>query len=330
MALHETEHDTGSRPAAGAAFSFADRLLEELRRRRIRLWVDGGRLHYDAPAHAIDDRILGLLRRHRDTLVQRLLHAEEPTAGPGTPGSQWLRPLKQTPHGTNTVVFVIPAAGSGPSTYRSWAEAAPEGLDVVCVHLPGREERFAEEPYTTVGPLADRIAHEVAGHLADSARPFVLFGHSAGGLIGYEVARRLDSARLKLLAVAASTPPSEAHTADLTDTELLDALRDWGGTPEEALSDSAVRTAVLPRLRADLAVVASCHRPWSEAARLAVPIVVFAGAEDESGTPEDCAAWSHWTTDGFRLHTVPGGHFFPAQQPARLLRTIAETVSGAG
>ncbi|WP_411084821.1 hypothetical protein, partial [Streptomyces sp. cmx-18-6] len=100
MVLHEAE-----RPG-GAAFSFADRLLEELRRRRIRLWADGERLHYDAPANTIDDRTLELLRRHRDILIQRLRQtAGAAVARPGGHDSRWLRPLKLNPHGTGTVVF---------------------------------------------------------------------------------------------------------------------------------------------------------------------------------------------------------------------------------
>ncbi|MFD0850907.1 phosphopantetheine-binding protein, partial [Actinomadura adrarensis] len=78
----------------------------------------------------------------------------------GTPeprrDGRWLKPLVS--HGGETLLYVIPAAGVGPSAFRDWAREVPEGLDVVVVHTPGRENRLGEAPYTEVGPLADRIA----------------------------------------------------------------------------------------------------------------------------------------------------------------------------
>lgn len=97
----------------------------------------------------------------------------------------WLIPLTES--GT-LLLYLLPAAGAGARTYRTWRDAAPNGLEVVAVQPPGREERFGEAPYTDVTPLADQVASQILG--ADD-RPFGLFGHSAGGVVAHEVAKRI-------------------------------------------------------------------------------------------------------------------------------------------
>ncbi len=305
--------------------SIVDGLLREAGRRGVRVSVEDGELRYQAEGGPVDERTVRLLERHRGQLIRRL-SADGPTAPlqPGTrPRSVWLRPLGRSAR-PEAVLYLIPAAGSGPRTYGSWAADVPERLEVHCLQPPGREERFEEPGFVDVDPLADRIAEEVLGDLGERDVPFALFGHSAGGLVAYHVARRIDDPRLRLVAVAATPPPDLAGAPqDATDEELLEALRAWGGTAEELIGDGEAMAAFLPRLRADLAVVTSAYRPWAESDRLDVPVIAYEGSTDESTLPGDLAAWARWTRREFAWHTIPGGHYFPVTASRQLLDGLA-------
>jgi medium-chain acyl-[acyl-carrier-protein] hydrolase len=81
-------------------------------------------------------------------------------------------------------------AGAGASLFRPWANTLADALVVVAVQLPGRENRFAETPYTRVEQAIDDLDAELDA-LLEGTSELTLFGHSLGAVLAYErVARR--------------------------------------------------------------------------------------------------------------------------------------------
>lgn len=223
---------------------------------------------------------------------------------------------------TGLLVFAFPAAGAGPTVFRKWLPHRPPGVELVAIHAPGREDRCFEDPISSVEPLADDIAAAIERY---GERPFVIFGHSAGALLGREVAWRLTrrSRPLRMFVAAGAAPdaPTGPSLADADDEVLIGAMRDWGGIPEHALQDEDMLDVLLPCLRADMAMADSCRteQPPTAEDRLDVPIIALSGAGDEAIHWPDCRRWSAWTNAASIVHQVPGGHFFPFEQPAAVL-----------
>jgi medium-chain acyl-[acyl-carrier-protein] hydrolase len=103
-----------------------------------------------------------------------------------TPVSPWLVRLKPR-SGARRRLLCVPYAGVGPSVYRRWAEALPADIEVGVVHLPGREGRLRETPFTRIEPLIDAASMALRPYLD---LPFAMFGHSMGALVAFELARR--------------------------------------------------------------------------------------------------------------------------------------------
>lgn len=78
---------------------------------------------------------------------------------------------------------------------------------------------------------------------------------------------------------------------------------------------------ILPCLRADMILSNSCRRDYPPTAddRLDIPIIALAGADDPAIHWPDCQRWRGWTDAASVAHLVPGGHFFPFEQPAAVL-----------
>ncbi|MFE9692987.1 thioesterase II family protein [Micromonospora sp. NPDC005806] len=219
----------------------------------------------------------------------------------------------------------LPYAGAGGGAFRPWAAGLAPDVELWTAQLPGRERRLAEPPVTTM----DELAAPLVDAVADQVRPpFAIFGHSMGGLLGYEVTRRLVAGggpAPARLVVSAALPPHRAagtgaaHTRD--DAGLTAWLRELGGVPDELVADPTLLGLILPTVRADLAVVASYRR--SVVPALPLPVDAVAAADDPLVDPDAVAGWAACTTVGFSLTVVPGGHLYLHDSPPPLHRLLA-------
>lgn len=221
-------------------------------------------------------------------------------------------------------LFCFPYAGGSATAFSPWSTHLPAWVDLVGVQLPGRGVRLAEPPFTDIEALLDALAPVIE---VEGQTPYAFFGHSLGGLLAFGLARQLRRRGAPLpvhLFVSASSAPHlrlampPLHLLD--DDALLNALRDYNGTPPEALAHRELMALLLPAIRADFALRASYrHR---EDAPLATPITVFAGARDPHVSPEQSDGWRECTTARCALHRLDGDHFFLHAHAASIANTI--------
>jgi len=209
-------------------------------------------------------------------------------------------------------VVAFPHAGGAASFYSTWAADVPPGVELAAVQYPGRADRLGEPALERMEALADEVAGSVLP-LAD--RPFVLFGHSMGALVAYEVALRLQrrvGAALAGLVVSGERGPALLAPGDRhrwSDERLWDEVRRLNGTDARMLEDRDLAALVLPRLRADYRLIET-YRPRL-AELLDCPVTSLVGDRDTEVTVEEAGAWRDATRSECRLHVFPGGdHFY--------------------
>ncbi|MGZ3459463.1 MAG: thioesterase domain-containing protein, partial [Archangium sp.] len=216
--------------------------------------------------------------------------------------SAWLAPVLPAPQ---MRLFCFHHAGGSSELFARWPERLPRDIEVRALQLPGRLSRAHEAACTDMEALLQALEGEIVPLLD---RPFALFGHSLGGVVAFELTRRLRRAghrqpsRLLLSAIAAPEP----------------------GRPVRHASDQELARAgawLSPLTQSDLSI----FRSWRfvTEAPLEVPITVLGGTEDLFATPQELVGWHHQTRGGFEVQLFPGGHFYPLTQEAELVALVA-------
>ncbi|MFD7663838.1 thioesterase II family protein [Streptomyces sp. NPDC059788] len=247
--------------------------------------------------------------------------------GPGGPGP-WFSYVTRRP-GPRRRLLCLAGAGSGPSEFVSWHAVLPPDTELWPVQLPGREKRLREEPYTDLSALMTGLTTALEAAEGAAPLPLILFGHSFGALVMYELARRIGARqphRVQGLLVsglaAPGRPAPHGEVGGLGDTDLLDWLRHLGGTPTELLDEAWFATWLLRDVRASYrireAYTAALTPP------LTCPVTAFGGQDDFEADAADLDAWARLTTGRFHRHTLPGGHFFLREQRAPFLRLLEQ------
>lgn len=239
---------------------------------------------------------------------------------------RWLKCFNPKPESAFRL-FCCPPAGSGTLFFRNWAlgDLFPEAeMHAIC--FPGRESRFREPLFTDINQLIDALLPNMLSYLD---KPFLIFGHSLGAIIGFEIAHRLQSQDLplpiKLFVSARQAPGVDLQNKGLhllPDSELKEELRLYAGTPEAVLHDDGFMKLLLPIVRADLQMNETYN--FVHRVQLDCPISAFAGLNDPVTSVSDVNCWAEHTKQEFKLHTYAGGHFPTRQEIISIMSIIKD------
>ncbi|WP_432011116.1 thioesterase II family protein [Streptomyces cucumeris] len=235
----------------------------------------------------------------------------------------WLRQFFPTPEASVRAVL-LPHAGGSATFYLPLARALAPVADVYAVQYPGRQDRRDEEPVRELGVLAGLVAEALEPGMH---RPLVLFGHSMGATLAFELAQRLPVAHLIVSGRRAPSQPRADQDHLASDDELLAAVTAMGGTSPEVMEDDELRALILPSLRADY-YAAETYR-WESAPPLDTPITVCIGDEDPKTTVEQAHAWAGHTTAPTKVEVFSGGHFYLIDHQDRVAELVTREIRGA-
>jgi surfactin synthase thioesterase subunit len=222
-------------------------------------------------------------------------------------------------------LFCFHHAGGSASVFNGWRQALGPAVSVVPVQLPGREKRFGEPRVRHLPTLV----RELDTHLDPYLRqPYAFYGHSMGALLAYTLTSRRAAAGRSLperLVVGALPAPHRPHvladTDGLDDEEFTRRLVDLGGISPTLLDYPRWLAAAARLARDDLRLVQG--PPLTAWEPLPCPIEVFTGEDDPLMREGDADEWFHYTRATFRVTRLPGGHFFPWDDPDRFLARLA-------
>lgn len=186
---------------------------------------------------------------------------------------------------------------------------------------------MAEPPPGTIEETAD----EVAGAILTSGTLPLLFGHSMGAIIAFEVARRLEAAGRSAVHLFVSGRPAPKHVrpvvpvSDLPREEFVQVLRDYGAADEQILDNEELLDVLMPMMRADFGAIEGYR--YTPGPLLTCPISAWCGTDDAEVSPDTMLDWADVTAQGVKLFVRSGGHFFLSDHVAEIVRTVDDEVT---
>lgn len=207
-------------------------------------------------------------------------------------------------------LFIFPHAGGSAQYYVPFAKAFSTDIKRVAVQYPGQRGKQDFASFTSLPALADEVCTRISPG-QDRTGPIGFFGHSMGGLLAFEVARRFEEAGMPIVAlfVSACAAPGRVGFEDIPETDdgLLAAVSTMTGASPEFMQNPEFAAAILPTLRG-LKAIASYNCPPE--VTLSCPIHAFYGDDDEIATAEKVIPWSERTTAEFSVREFTGHHFY--------------------
>jgi len=215
--------------------------------------------------------------------------------------------------------------GVGASLFTRFLLNPPDDYDILAVQTPGRENRVAEPLTPSVDELVNQIVPEL---LPFFDRPVVIWGHSFGGIVAWEVIRRLGDehrcAPIHLVVTGTEAP----HAVPMWQKrEIMLKAMVTDNSPEYLLSQSRFvddpeffKRIIVPGMRRDMPLLQSYR--FEESPPLDCPIVAFAARQDDMVYTDLIREWSGYTRGGFELIEVDGDHWFLDRNRELITTTI--------
>lgn len=240
--------------------------------------------------------------------------------------------LKSARERKATLVW-LPHAGGSAAFFQELSNGLPDFIECLAAEYPGRGRRFREPLSDDLTTLVSQIA--LSFRNLPQGTPIIVFGHSMGARVGFELCRHLRSVGSKLLpkllVVSACEPLHVERVLPilhrLPDDELVETLMTMS---EESLTGGSSKDLILGNLnviRSDL-TLAEMHRfiPFPP---LSQDLAVYAGTQDSTVRYDTLPRWERLSTGTTSFRSFEGGHFYMLQHAAEFLAQLSETVTAA-
>jgi acyl transferase domain-containing protein/NADPH:quinone reductase-like Zn-dependent oxidoreductase/surfactin synthase thioesterase subunit/NAD(P)-dependent dehydrogenase (short-subunit alcohol dehydrogenase family) len=259
--------------------------------------------------------------------------ASETEADSGADQPEWaiVNPWLVRGHGAEAAparLICFHSMGVGASLFTRFLVNPPKDLEVLAVQLPGRENRRGEKVPARVDEIVDALLPALGPWLD---KPFVVWGHSFGGIIAWEVIRRLralNGPQPFHVVVSGTIAPHLIPIWQRRDVMVRamnsENTADYLISLARYVDDPEFIKRIIGLMRADYPLLQSYRYQPDEP--LSCPITAFSALQDDMVYPDETAMWRNYTTARFDFHQVDGDHWFLNRHRDRIAAELTAIV----
>ena len=235
-------------------------------------------------------------------------------------------------------IIALPFAGGNKYSFNSIEKHIPKSLNWITLELPGRGNRFKENLLVNVDELVDDLLTQITPLIEDCN--YVIYGHSMGTLLGYELVKKIIQSGLKepmcLFFTGRGAPGFSRFTEKksiLPEDAFWQEVEKIGGLPEEILECKELLELYYPIMKSDFQAIEDYNflpmdKPFT------FPIHICMGKEEigegeEKTSLTDMKAWKDETSSPCTFELLDGDHFFILKHSELMAKKIAHMATGA-
>ncbi|MDD3361802.1 MAG: alpha/beta fold hydrolase [Hespellia sp.] len=222
-------------------------------------------------------------------------------------------------------VVLCPFAGGTKTSYKIFFKYW-NNVEAMTCDYKGRNGRNQYRDFKNAVKDCLKQCHEFIGD-----DEYVIFGHSMGAFVAYEVAYQMqyiyENPPVKILISGEPSPDPEPCTEEFeTDEELKEYLLEMGGTDERLLNDAEFLKTILARMRGDFHLLNS-YDSKKKVMKLNTDMVWMYGDKDKNFEAKTVEQWASKITGKFKKQIFKGGHFYFYDNPKQSAEFIERKLS---
>lgn len=211
-------------------------------------------------------------------------------------------------------IFLFPYAGGSAKVYTQFEKYINPEITLSYIEYKGHGSRSKEDFYESVEDAVDDILTQIKPQITDE--PYVLFGHSMGGLLIYELVKKVQQLNVSYpmhVFISARKAPHLKQKKDymiyqLPEKEFIEEVSSIGGLEEELLSDEIIRGYFLPIIRADYKIIEEYKSETINPFKCGMTLC-YATGDIEAGKDE-VLEWEKYSQSDINVFEFEGGHFY--------------------
>lgn len=210
-------------------------------------------------------------------------------------------------------LFCLPYAGGSSAIFSSWSRELNPHIHCVPIELSGRGRRFGDLFYADMKEMVNDVFNIITKDC--ELKPYAIFGHSMGGIVAYELAKKIEQNGLKMpekVFVSAAHPPIHNKSkkwSKLPDEEFMERLNSLGGIESGLLHNKEFLDLYIPILKADFSILENYQFNHKDRS-INSDLVIFSATNDQYISREKLNDWATFTSKEAIFHEFEGNHFF--------------------
>ena len=226
--------------------------------------------------------------------------------------------------GSKRQLICFPYLGGYVNSFYDLVRAMGEDIEIWVANPPGH---FGSE----LGLISDinELISVYQKDISKMIRPgSVFYGHSMGGVVSYFLIERMIRIQAnilpKTLILSASAAPSSfvnKQYSKLSDEDLIEQIKVYGGMPEAVLNDRELMKMMLPIFRADYGILESSAKASYN--KIDMETYLLWGENDKAETIRSARMWSDYLVQDFDIIPIRDAeHMFIHSKAAEVVSYI--------